>query len=268
MLLASRTTEDSRDECSKVENRTVKELADMARKKKVHGWHEMRKEDLVRALLERPAKRLPSVRRTTTTTLTARCLQAQPQTGRRLATNGHANGANGKHGPHFKNGANGSNGATRMAQMEKVLTLRTVRQSELNKSVEGWAKAAHAQAELRLQQIKARLAEAKDLAIRSVSNRGPTKDRLVVMVRDPYWLHAYWELSRRSIQRAEAAMGQHWHAARPVLRVHELDSQRHHQCRPAGRSRHRHSRRREQLVHRRAEPAQELPVGNRLFGAR
>ena len=48
------------------------------------------------------------------------------------------------------------------------------------------------------------------------------RDRLVVMVRDPYWLHAYWELSRRSIQRAEVAMGQHWHAARPVLRLHEV----------------------------------------------
>ena len=44
----------------------------------------------------------------------------------------------------------------------------------------------------------------------------------MVMVRDPYWLHAYWELSRRSIERAEAAMGQHWHAARPVLRLHEV----------------------------------------------
>jgi hypothetical protein len=42
------------------------------------------------------------------------------------------------------------------------------------------------------------------------------------MVRDPYWLHAYWELSRRSIERAQAAMGQHWHAAGPILRVHEL----------------------------------------------
>ena len=22
------------------------------------------------------------------------------------------------------------------------------------------------------------------------------KDRIIIMVRDPYWLHAYWELSR------------------------------------------------------------------------
>ena len=79
------------------------------------------------------------------------------------------------------------------------------------------------QAERRLQQIKARMAEAKDLSFRAVGDEnGRTKDRVVIMVRDPYWLHVYWELSRRSIERAQAAMGQHWHAARPVLRLHEL----------------------------------------------
>ncbi len=41
------------------------------------------------------------------------------------------------------------------------------------------------------------------------------------MVRDPYWLHAHWELSRRSIQR-RAAMAECWHTARPVLRLSEV----------------------------------------------
>jgi hypothetical protein len=48
---------------------------------------------------------------------------------------------------------------------------------------------------------------------------GYGKDRIVVMVRDPYWLHAYWEITRQAIQRAEAALGQHWHGARPILRL-------------------------------------------------
>ncbi|GIW82646.1 MAG: Rho termination factor domain protein [Gemmatales bacterium] len=48
---------------------------------------------------------------------------------------------------------------------------------------------------------------------------GYGKDRIVVMVRDPYWLHAYWELTRKAIQRAEAALGQDWHLAKPILRV-------------------------------------------------
>src|SRR5579884_2844657 len=48
---------------------------------------------------------------------------------------------------------------------------------------------------------------------------GYGKDRIVVMVRDPYWLHCYWELTRQAVQRAEAALGQEWHTAKPILRL-------------------------------------------------
>ncbi len=53
---------------------------------------------------------------------------------------------------------------------------------------------------------------------------GYGKDRIVVMVRDPYWLHAYWELTRQAIQRAEAALGQDWHGAKPILRLLDVSS--------------------------------------------
>jgi hypothetical protein len=53
---------------------------------------------------------------------------------------------------------------------------------------------------------------------------GYGKDRIVCMVRDPYWLHAYWELTRQAIQRAEAALGQEWHGARPILRLLDVTS--------------------------------------------
>jgi len=53
---------------------------------------------------------------------------------------------------------------------------------------------------------------------------GYGKDRIVVMVRDPFWLHAYWELTRQAIQRAEAALGQDWHGARPILRLLDVSS--------------------------------------------
>jgi hypothetical protein len=54
---------------------------------------------------------------------------------------------------------------------------------------------------------------------------GYGKDRIVVMVRDPYWLHCYWELTRHAIQRAEAALGQDWHGAKPILRLLDVTSQ-------------------------------------------
>ena len=45
----------------------------------------------------------------------------------------------------------------------------------------------------------------------------------MLMVRGPFWLHAYWELTRQSVERARAALAQYWHAARPVLRLFEVE---------------------------------------------
>src|SRR5262249_4602605 len=53
---------------------------------------------------------------------------------------------------------------------------------------------------------------------------GYGKDRIVLMVRDPYWLHTYWELTRHAVQRAEAALGQEWHGSRPILRLLDVTS--------------------------------------------
>jgi hypothetical protein len=51
------------------------------------------------------------------------------------------------------------------------------------------------------------------------------KDRIIVMVRDPYWLHAHWELSRTTLARAQAALGQEWHTAKPILRLMDVSSE-------------------------------------------
>jgi hypothetical protein len=50
------------------------------------------------------------------------------------------------------------------------------------------------------------------------------KDRLVLVVRDSYWLQAIWAVTRHSVKRAEAALAEHWHTAFPVLRLLEVDS--------------------------------------------
>jgi hypothetical protein len=145
-----------------LKSRTVRDLASMARKKNVPGWHTMRKEELVKALL----------RHTKT---------------------------------HSENRAGGN---------------RRIHDVHASKK----AAATHQKIVKRLEEIQDKLAEAKDLAFRSVTEEsgGVTKDRLVVMVRDPYWLHAYWDLSRKSVERVKAVLGPYWHGARPVLRVYEV----------------------------------------------
>ena len=49
-------------------------------------------------------------------------------------------------------------------------------------------------------------------------------DRLVLMVRDPFWLHAYWEVSAKTMERARVALGHLWYTSIPVLRLFRLSS--------------------------------------------
>jgi hypothetical protein len=54
---------------------------------------------------------------------------------------------------------------------------------------------------------------------------GPTKDRIIMAVHDPYWLHVSWELSAQSVQRAEAALKQDWYGAKLIIRLYDVTSQ-------------------------------------------
>jgi hypothetical protein len=147
----------------------------------------MRKEDLIKALVRR-----------------ARSENAK------AARRGQSNGSNGsKTSSRAASSANGSatNGSAKNGQAQKQQKQKSPRKRQ------------------RLSQMRAKLTQSKDLALTSsISGKqgGYTKDRLVVMVRDPYWLHAYWELTRQTVERARVAMGQSWHTAKPVLRLAEV----------------------------------------------
>jgi hypothetical protein len=65
----------------------------------------------------------------------------------------------------------------------------------------------------------------KDLSLKGDKAGQHVKDRLVLMVPDPFWLHAFWELSHQAVQRAEAALGQDWHGAKPIIRLFDVTSQ-------------------------------------------
>ena len=66
------------------------------------------------------------------------------------------------------------------------------------------------------------VAPEKDLASKLARAGGTVKDQIVLTVPDAFWLHAYWQLSVQSIQRAEAALGQEWHGAKPILRLFDV----------------------------------------------
>jgi hypothetical protein len=159
-------TRNQLQRCSK------KDLAELARKKGIAGWHRMRKEELLEAL------------------------QALSRQRNGKAATGHRSGRR--------------TGARAPAQVAAA------RNTSGNGSSEQEVEKSKFDVGVPTKDLSAKVP--RDLPA------GYGKDRIVVMVRDPYWLHSYWELTRHAIQRAEAALGQEWHTAKPILRLLDVSS--------------------------------------------
>ena len=177
-----------------LKTQTWKDLADMAKTKGLSGWHSMRKDQLVRALAR--AAQVKRERRKTASLKHSKSPRAKA----------HSRGVNGSklNGKHHGK-ANGK------AARPTKSTARQARVAE------------------RIHQVHAEQERLKDLSgafsvhRKGSKSRASEKDRLVLMVRDPYWLQACWNVTRTTVKRAEAALAEHWHTARPILRLLEVD---------------------------------------------
>lgn len=153
---------------------TVRDLAAIAKREGIVGWHSMRKEQLIKAILQLAKEEDASVRGRRTTKI------------------------HGLHQPIRAADGRFESPRKTMSQQNRV----------------------------HLEQVRAKLAQAKDLAHKTINeSRGITQDRLIVMVRDPFWLHVYWELMPCSIERAKVALGQYWHGAKPILRLSSVEEE-------------------------------------------
>jgi uncharacterized protein len=179
---------------AQLQRRTKKELAEMARKKGVPGWHALRKEELIAALLalapSKPRQKTPQKAARKPAAATAKSRVATPS-----ATPGKKPAARAPR-PRPQVAAARNTSAAGSGELE-------VERSKYDVGI-----------------------PTKDLSAKVPKDlpSGYGKDRIVVMVRDPYWLHAYWELTRQAILRAEAALGQDWHGAKPILRLLDVSS--------------------------------------------
>jgi hypothetical protein len=145
-----------------------KDLAQMAKQGGVRGWHSMRKDQLVKALL------------------TAAKTKSSSASAKKIAA------------------------PERRSVPAKAVKCTTAR------------KPAATRVQRHISQVQAKLERTKNIASTNGKSHAQLKERIVVMVRDPYWLHAYWEVKRQSVERVQAAMSQDWHAARPYLRLLEV----------------------------------------------
>ena len=64
----------------------------------------------------------------------------------------------------------------------------------------------------------------RNIVFQSASNKTPTRDRIVLIVRDSFWMQAYWEVTKATIQRVKVALGPNWLKSRPVLRLLKITS--------------------------------------------
>ena len=169
-----------------LKEKPVRDLARLAKQHGVAGWHAMRKDQLIRALV-RKARAQPPVPAATRSVAVP---SAEGRTARRIVDGG------------FPARAVAGGAPRAVAQPQDAAVA------------------------LRLQQARERLLKAKNLTTPPEGGRSarPVRDRMVLMARGPHWLHVFWELTARSIARAQAALGQEWHGARPSLRLIELES--------------------------------------------
>ena len=206
-----------------LKSRTAKDLAALAKRKGVSGWHSMRKEDLIKALVKlAKAEESRSAKKAGSNGSEAKLAASlATKSVARLMTNGGKAAANGS--KPVSNGSkstpNGSRVTSNGAKPADGVKIGSNGSSKSQPLVVD-RKAHSARTEKRLEEIRSKLVQGKDLALVSDGNgQSHTRDRLVVLVRGPYWLHACWELTRASVERARVALGQQWHSARPVLRV-------------------------------------------------
>jgi len=183
----------------------------MAKKQGVAGWHAMRKDQLVRALVRlakaKQAKRRPSAAKSSKTKSNGTKATASRKATTRTVTPRRVTAK-----------SNGDSRKTKAAA--KVKSERVVRSIQL----------ANAERE-RLKDLSFASAVPKSgnrapkrKRITTEGNGSYKKDRIVLLVRDAYWLHACWEINRQSVERVRAAMAEQWHGARPILRLIEVDS--------------------------------------------
>ncbi len=176
----------------------------MAKRQGISGWREMRKDQLVRALKRKAAKAasLGAARAKSNGVKSSRSRSSRAES------------------PPKKTVASKTNGARKTSRSVRVKSPLVVQRIKLvNEERE------------RQRDLTTEIAAAspklgngsRSEAPHRRANGKTRRDRIVLMVRDSYWLHAYWEVGRASVERVRAAMSEFWHTARPVLRLLEVD---------------------------------------------
>lgn len=180
-----------------LKEKPVRDLARMAKQHGVPGWHAMRKDQLINALVRRAKAARPATATASNQGIVAARAATKPV-------------------------------QPRQSEAAAAPATRGSRGQQPRPSAAKPTAAARRRAAVsaRIRDAQERLAREKSLASQPEPSRrrAPLRDRAVLMARGPHWLHAFWEITPRSVLRAKAALGEEWHAAQPILRLLEVVS--------------------------------------------
>lgn len=232
-------------------DRTKQDLAAMARRKKIRGWESMKKDELVQALTRAAARAAKERAAAKTAKPVPRAVPVAKPTVKPAAKvtkpvapvpvpKPSGNGTNGTHAAKPTNGT-----AKPVAKPSPTAAIppkpAPAATAPARPPVMPPKAAVPSKPALPSRPVVARtvlptpkpapivappISRDKDLSTtKTPAGGGVAKDRIFLMVPDPFWLHAVWELTQHSVQRAEAALRQDWHGAKPVIRLFDVTSQ-------------------------------------------
>ncbi len=227
---------------------TRRELADLARNYGVTGWHGLKKDELIEEI-KKVQRRLRRKAAGSAKASTKPSAKTNGKVGSASLAKSSANvrgsaAASASSKSHRGKSPAGKPQATpdaaRQAPASRVLVNKPLpnkaqvssNQRPIPKLPEPKVSAKTARIRAQIRKRRETMLRNKDLstgtlvggaAVRNGSSRtkaeSPHQDRVILLVRDAYWLQASWEITRASVERAQSAMAERWHTAVPMLRL-------------------------------------------------
>ena len=197
-----------------LKSKTVKDLGKLATKFGVVGWRGMRKDELVRALVRAAKRKAASSAKNKSASKSSPAKAARKKSPVRATATRSGRGSAQKSPPKTVGPRNPRVGrrirrAHADRERDKNLAVPSVSAYSGDKSGKG---NGHSKI------------SSNPIPKLKKDKNGVKMDRVVLLVRDAYWLQAWWELTRQSMDRAKAAMAEQWHTANPVIRLVRVEA--------------------------------------------